>query len=230
MMTDYQQNSASQSNNQRDFRKDKRRGNDKLNLPMDYAIRSGKVRVVSESGDTRIMSKEDAIAEANSQGKNLVQISFNPSVFPGSICKILDYAKFKYDQKKKQKEQNKKARASRADLKELSFTIRIDEGDKATKIKHAKEFLEEGDNVKLSIFMTKRERNKLDFAKTLLSEILSEFTGIAKIDKAPSLDGRTWSCIISRAKGPTTIKQDAVASIQSKVDALSSFGSKTTVF
>ena len=178
-------------------KRDKR--DDKLNLPMDYAIKSGKVRVV-DGDQTRIMSKDDAIAEAKSQGKNLVQIAFNPSVFPGSICKILDYAKFKYDQKKKQKEQNKKLRASRADLKELSFTIRIDEGDKQTKIKHAKEFLEEGDNVKLSIFMTKREMAKLDFAKNLLAEILKEFNGIAKIDKAPSLDGRNWSCIISKIK------------------------------
>lgn len=175
------------------------RRDDKLNLPMDYGIKSGKVRVV-DGDQTRIMSKDDAIAEAKSQGKNLVQIAFNPSVFPGSICKILDYAKFKYDQKKKQKEQNKKIRANRADLKELSFTVRIDEGDKQTKIKHAKEFLEDGDNVKLSIFMTKREMAKLDFAKNLLAEILKEFNGIAKIDKAPSLDGRNWSCIISKIK------------------------------
>lgn len=177
--------------------KDKR--DDKLNLPMDYAIKSGKVRVV-DGDQTRIMSKDDAIAEAKSQGKNLVQIAFNPSVFPGSICKILDYAKFKYDQKKKQKEQNKKLRASRADLKELSFTIRIDEGDKQTKIKHAKEFLAKGDNVKLSIFMSKREMPRLDLAKILLESILEEFDGIAKIDKAPSLDGRSWSCIISKLK------------------------------
>ena len=85
-------------------------------------------------------------------------------------------------------------------MKELSFTIRIDDGDKQTKIKHAKEFLEEGDSVKLSIFMSKREMAKLDFAKNLLAEILKEFDGIARIDKAPSLDGRNWSCIISRLK------------------------------
>ena len=82
-------------------KRDKR--DDKLNLSMDYAIKSGKVRVV-DGDQTRIMSKDDAIAEAKSQGKNLVQIAFNPSVFPGSICKILDYSKFKYDQKKKQKD------------------------------------------------------------------------------------------------------------------------------
>lgn len=186
-----------QHGNQRYGKRDQR--DDKLNLPMDHAIRSRSVRLV-DGDQTRIMSKDDAIAEAKSQGKNLVQIAFNPSVFPGSICKILDYAKFKYEQKKKQKEQNKKLRASRADLKELSFTIRIEEGDKQTKIKHAKEFLENGDNVKLSIFMTKREMSKLDFAKSLLTEILKEFDGIARVDKTPSLDGRNWSCIISKLK------------------------------
>ncbi len=172
---------------------------DKMNLPMDYAIKSSKVRLV-DGNQTRIMSKDDAIAEAKSQGKNLVQIAFNPAVYPGSICKILDYAKFKYDQKKKQKEQNKKIRASRADLKELSFSIRIDDGDRATKIKHAREFLEDGDNVKLSIFLSKREMEKVDFAKNLLNEILSQLNDIAKIEKQPALDGRNWSCIVSKIK------------------------------
>lgn len=172
---------------------------DKMSLPMDYGIRSAKVRVIDDNS-TRIMSRDDAIAEAKTKGMNLVQISFNPNVFPGSICKILDYAKFKYDQKKKQKEQNKKARASRVDLKELSFTIRIDEADKQTKIKHAKEFLENGNMVKLSIFLSKREMPRLDYAKSLLSSILKEIESVAKIEKAPILEGRNWSCIVSKLK------------------------------
>lgn len=182
-----------------DWQGSRQKKDDKMNLPMDYAIKSNKVRLVDDN-QTRIMSKDDAIAEAKSQGKNLVQIAFNPSVYPGSICKILDYAKFKYDQKKKQKEQNKKIRASRADLKELSFTIRIDDGDRATKIKHAREFLEDGDNVKLSVFLSKREMSRLDFAKDLLNEILKELSDVAKVDKTPALDGRNWSCIVSKLK------------------------------
>ena len=172
---------------------------DKMSLPMDYGIHSAKVRVIDDDS-TRIMSRDDAIAEAKTKGMNLVQISFNPNVFPGSICKILDYAKFKYDQKKKQKEQNKKARASRVDLKELSFTIRIDEADKQTKIKHAKEFLENGNMVKLSVFLSKREMPRLDYAKSLLSSILKEIETVAKIEKAPMLEGRNWSCIVSKLK------------------------------
>ena len=78
--------------------------NDKMSLPMDYAIKSSKVRLVGQDGQTTIMLKDDAIARAKEEGKNLVQIAFNPSVFPGSICKIIDYAKFKYDEKKRQKE------------------------------------------------------------------------------------------------------------------------------
>lgn len=183
-----------------DWQGSRQKKDDKMNLPMDYAIKSNKVRLVDDN-QTRIMSKDDAIAEAKSQGKNLVQIVFNPAVYPGSICKILDYAKFKYDQKKKQKEQNKKIRASRADLKELSFTIRIDDGDRATKIKHAREFLEDGDNVKLSVFLSKREMSRLDFAKDLLNEILKELSDVAKVDKTPTLDGRNWSCIVSKLKG-----------------------------
>lgn len=182
-----------------DWQGSRQKKDDKMNLPMDYAIKSSKVRLVDDN-QTRIMSKDDAIAEAKSQGKNLVQIAFNPAVYPGSICKILDYAKFKYDQKKKQKEQNKKIRASRADLKELSFTIRIDDGDRATKIKHAREFLEDGDNVKLSVFLSKREMSRLDFAKDLLNEILKELSDVAKVDKTPALDGRNWSCIVSKLK------------------------------
>lgn len=182
-----------------DWQGSRQKKDDKMNLPMDYAIKSSKVRLVDDN-QTRIMSKDDAIAEAKSQGKNLVQIAFNPAVYPGSICKILDYAKFKYDQKKKQKEQNKKIRASRADLKELSFTIRIDDGDRATKIKHAREFLEDGDNVKLSVFLSKREMSRLDFAKDLLNEILKELSDVAKVDKTPTLDGRNWSCIVSKLK------------------------------
>ena len=172
---------------------------DKMSLPMDYGIHSAKVRVIDDNS-TRIMSRDDAIAEAKTKGMNLVQISFNPNVFPGSICKILDYAKFKYDQKKKQKEQNKKARASRVDLKELSFTIRIDEADKQTKIKHAREFLENGNMVKLSVFLSKREMPRLDYAKSLLSSILKEIETVAKIEKAPMLEGRNWSCIVSKLK------------------------------
>ena len=172
--------------------------NDKMSLPMDYAIRSTKVRLVNQDGTTDILFKDDAIARAKAQHMNLVQIAFNPSVFPGSICKIIDYAKFKYDEKKRQKEQMKKARAQRADVKEVKFTIRIDDNDKNIKVQHIREFLAEGNAVKVSVVLSKREMSRLDYAKNTMKSVLSCFDGVAKMEGAPSLEGRVMSCTLKK--------------------------------
>lgn len=178
--------------------KEKNDKNDKMNLPMDYAIKPNKVRLVNLDGTTEIIYKDEAIERAKSEHKNLVQIAFNPSLFPGSICKILDYAKFKYDEKKKQKEQQKKARAQKVDLKEVKFTIRCDDNDKKIKIEHIKEFLAEGDAVKITIVLARREMNRIDYAKEMMKSILSYFDGTAKIDGTPSLEGRLMSCVLKK--------------------------------
>lgn len=172
--------------------------NDKMNLPMDYAIKANKVRLVDQNGQTTIISKDDAIEKAKNEGKNLVQVAFNPSVFPGSICKIIDYAKFKYDEKKRQKEQMKKMRANRSDLKEIKFTIRTDENDKNIKIAHIKEFLDDGDLVKVTIFMSKREMDRIDYAKDMMKDVLSHFDGFARMEGKPSLEGRAMSCVLKK--------------------------------
>ena len=78
-----------------------KKNDDKTNLPMDYNIKSNMVRLVDGNGQSSTMSRDQAIELAKKENKNLVQISFNKAVYPGSICKIIDYAKFKYDQKKK---------------------------------------------------------------------------------------------------------------------------------
>lgn len=172
--------------------------NDKMNLPMDYSIKSNKVRLVGKDGSIEIVSKDEAIARAKAQRMNLVQIAFNASVFPGSICKIIDYAKFKYDEKKKQKEQQKKVRANRAELKEIKFTIRTDDNDRNIKVNHIKEFLAEGNVVKISIVLAKREMSKLDYAKEVMKSILVNFDGLARMDGKPSLEGRFMSCILKK--------------------------------
>ena len=173
--------------------------NDKMNLPMDYAIKPNKVRLVNDDGSTEIMYKDDAVDRAKAQGKNLVQVAFNPSLFPGSICKIMDYAKFKYEEKKKLKEQQKRIRASKADLKEVKFTIRCDDGDKNMKINHIREFLEEGDLVKITVVLARREMGKVDFAKMMMKSILANFDGFAKIDGTPSFEGKFLSCTLRKA-------------------------------
>ena len=170
--------------------------NDKMNLPMDYAIKSSRIRLIHDDSTTEIMHRDDAIDRARSQNMNLVQVAFNPGLFPGSICKIMDYAKFKYNEKKRQKEQQKKARAAKADVKEVKFTIRCDDNDRKTKTLHIREFLDEGDIVKISIVLGRREMNRIDYAKTVMKNILSNFDGIARIDGTPSFEGRVLSCML----------------------------------
>lgn len=171
---------------------------DKTSLPMDYSIKSNKIRLVNEDGSNTIMQRDAAIEVAHSRGMQLVQIAFNPSVFPGSICKIIDYAKFKYDEKKRQKEIQKRNKASQHELKEIKFTIRIDDGDKKMKIDHIREFIDNGNPVKVTIFLSKREMNRIDYAKDLMKSILSCFDGIARIDGAPSMEGRQMSCVLKK--------------------------------
>ena len=170
----------------------------KTNLPTDYAIRSTRVRVINSNGSTDIMDRDAAVELAHSKNMNLIQIAYNPSIHPSSVCKIIDYSKFKYEEKKRKKEQQKKIRANKVDLKEINFTIRIDDNDRKIKINHAKEFIQDGNMVKLSIILAKRELNRLDYAKHLMKEILTEFDGIAKLEGTPSFEGRFLSCIIKK--------------------------------
>lgn len=173
--------------------------NDKLNLPMDYGIKAYKVRVIQFNNQPdKVMNRDDAIELAKSVGMNLVQIAYNPNNEPRSICKIIDYAKFKYEEKKRQKEQLKKNRANRPDLKEIKFTIRCDDGDKNTKVNHIKEFLAHGDLVKISIVMSRREMDRINYAKDMMKSLLTEFDGLAKIEGTPSLENRVMSCVLKK--------------------------------
>lgn len=170
---------------------------------MDNNIKSFKVRVVVENAngsETKIMSRDEAIELAHSQNKNLVEVSFNKNLFPGSICKIMDYAKFKYDQKKMQKERAKKARASKQELKEISFSIRIDENDKNIKLKHIREFIDEGCKVKMTIRMSKREMQHKNLAYDLIKELIESTKDVSVIDGSIKSEGRDVGCVITPLK------------------------------
>ena len=173
-------------------KRDKR--DDRLNLPMDYAIKSGKVRVV-DGDQTRIMSKDDAIAEAKSQGKNLVQIAFNPSVFPGSICKILDYGKFRFDKQKKAREAKKNQKVT--EVKALRLSPVIDVGDFDTKVKQASKWLAEGNKVKVDMRFRGRMMTRQDVGKKIMESFIEQLSEVANVDKQPTMEGNTMSCILS---------------------------------
>lgn len=166
-----------------------------------YNIRNPKVRVVDEvTHQQKVMDTKAAIALAESKGLDLVEVAFDKAQrMP--ICKIIDYGKFKYMQSKKQKDAKRQARENAIELKTVQFSITTDDNDRARLVKQAKEFLEEGDSVKIAIrFRNKRESQNLEFAKQVLKGIVMEFDGIAVLDQAPSIAGRLFSCTLRPLK------------------------------
>lgn len=166
----------------------------------DYDIFYGKVRLVREGKAPEIIDRDEAISIARAEGKNLVQIAYNKNDFPRAVCKIIDYGKFLYEQKQREKDARKKARANEADVKEVCFSIRIDDGDFSTKVNHIKEFLKAGDKVKILVKLLRREMNMKDYAKNMMKRVMEELTGLAEIDQPPSATGNLLICVVRKVK------------------------------
>ena len=183
------------------YEQNAQRPNDKKEkfVMTNYKIRNQYCRVIEDGKAPRIMKTSDAIAYAESLGLDLVEIGYD-KVNACSNCKVLDYSKFMYEQKKREKIAKKKARANVAELKTLQFSITTDDGDKSRIISHAKEFLAAGNKVKLSIkFRNRREMANINMAKDLMKAILGNFDGLAVLDSSPSLSGRELACILRKA-------------------------------
>ena len=116
------------------------------------------------------------------------------------MCKAIDYGKYLYEQKQKEKLAKKKARENEVDIKEVCFSIRIDDGDFATKVNHIKEFLEHGDKVKLIVKLLRREMNLTGMAKDMMKKVVNQLEGLAELDQAPVGSGNLLYCILRAAK------------------------------
>ena len=168
---------------------------------IDYEIFSGKVRLVCDGKPPTVIDRDDAIELAKAEGKNLVQIAYSKNVFPHAVCKIIDYGKFKYEQQKKEKAAKKAARAAEADVKEVCFSIRIDDGDFTTKVNHIKEFLsDKKTKVKIVIKLLRREMNLVGMAKDLMKKVLAQCDGIAVLDSSPTFNNGMIACTIRPVK------------------------------
>lgn len=167
----------------------------------DYDIFRGKVRLVQDGQAPTVIDRDAAIELAKSEGKNLVQIAYNKNDFPHAVCKIIDYGKFKYEQQKREKAAKKAARAAVADVKEVCFSIRIDDGDFNTKVSHIKEFLsDKKTKVKIVVKLSRREMSLVEMAKDLMKKVLSQCEGIATLDSNPTFNGGIMTCTIRPSK------------------------------
>ena len=150
------------------------------------------VRLVGENVEQGVVSLSKALAIAEEQGLDLVEIS--PNAVP-PVCKVIDYAKFKYDQKKKQKEI--KANATKTVIKEIRFGPNTDEHDFNFKLKHAINFLKEGAKVKAYVHFVGRTIVFKERGEMLLLNFAKGLEEIGKPDDMPKLEGKRMSIIFS---------------------------------
>ena len=150
------------------------------------------VRLVGENVEQGVVSIAKALAIAEQQGLDLVEIS--PNAAP-PVCKVIDYAKFKYDQKKKQKEI--KANATKTVIKEIRFGPNTDEHDFNFKLKHAVNFLKEGAKVKAYVHFVGRTIVFKDRGEMLLLNFAKGLEEVGKPDDMPKLEGKRMSIIFS---------------------------------
>lgn len=158
-------------------------------------IRVPQVRLVGENIEQGVYSTHEALKIADEKGLDLVEIS--PSADP-PVCRITDYQKFLYQQKKKLKEQ--KAKTVKVVVKEIRFGPQTDDHDFNFKLKHAKSFLEEGCKVKAYVFFKGRSILFKEQGEVLLLRFATELEDSAKVDQLPQLEGKKMIIMLSPKK------------------------------
>ncbi|MBC8510114.1 MAG: translation initiation factor IF-3 [Cryomorphaceae bacterium] len=151
--------------------------------------------MVGEGGEPNIVSLDEALKIARNLNLDLVEIS--PKAEP-PVCKIIDYKKFIYDQKKKQKAI--KSKAQKVVIKELRFGPNTGEHDFDFKLKHAKSFLEDGSKVKAFVFFRGRSIIFKDKGQILLLRLAQALEDIGVVETMPMLDGKKMIMIIAPKK------------------------------
>ncbi len=158
-------------------------------------ITSREVRLVIEGEEPQVLATADAIKLAEEQELDLVEIS--PNAVP-PVCKILDYKKFLYNQKRKSKEL--KAKQSKIVIKEIRFGPNTDDHDFNFKLAHAKKFLEEGSKVKAYVFFRGRTIVFKDRGEILLLKFAQELSEIGTLESMPKLEGKRMIIMINPKK------------------------------
>lgn len=155
-------------------------------------IRAREVRVVGENVKMGIYPIHQALELAENQGLDLVEIS--PNANP-PVCKIIDYSKFKYEQKKKQKEI--KAKTQKTVIKEIRFGPNTDDHDFNFKLKHAMNFLKDGAKVKAYVHFAGRTIIFKERGEILLVKFIQELDDLGKVEQMPKMEGKRMTVILS---------------------------------
>lgn len=162
------------------------------NIRVNERIRAREVRVILAANNEQlgIMKLEDAIRKAKSLGLDLVEVA--ASATP-PVCRIVDYGKFRYDLSK----QDKDRKSASGKVKEIKFRVNIDQHDYFTKLRHAEDFLEKNNKVKIYLQFRGREMAHKELGMLLMGRVRTDLQTMAQVDMEPKLVGRAISMILS---------------------------------
>lgn len=163
---------------------------------LNHQIQAQQLRVLGDDGQIGVLTKEEALKKAHEQGVDLVEIA--PDAKP-PVARLIDYKKFKYLEDKKEKEARKKTKQT--ELKEVRFTPFIGEHDFQTGMRKVREFLGEGDIVKISVVFKGRQMTHQEFGPKLLLKIMTELGPGAQQERQARMEGRRYVTVIRAAKG-----------------------------
>ncbi len=153
------------------------------------------VRVVGENVENGIFQLREALTMARDEGLDLVEIS--PTANP-PVCKVMDYKKFLFEQKKKQKEI--KAKSAKIVVKEIRLGPNTDDHDFQFKLKHAIKFLEDGAKVKVDVFFRGRSIVYKDQGELVLLKFAQELEEYGKVEQLPKLEGKRMIMMVAPKK------------------------------
>ncbi|MGH7739504.1 MAG: translation initiation factor IF-3 [bacterium] len=162
-------------------------------LRINHQIRARQVRLVGDAGEQLgIVDLQKALAMAQERNLDLVEVA-SEGVPP--VCRILNYGKFKYAQRKKEKEASKKQRVIR--VKEVKMRPKIDEHDYQTKLRMAWSFFEHGDKVKCTLMFRGRELSHKDLGQQLMRRIVSDLSEVSDLEAPPKDEGNQIVAVFS---------------------------------
>ena len=170
----------------------------KFQYRINEAIRTKEVRLVGDNVEQGVYTIQQALRIANDQELDLVEIS--PNVNP-PVCRVVDYQKFIFQLKKKQKEQ--KAKSVKVVVKEIRFGPQTDDHDYNFKLKHAKGFLSEGSKVKAYVFFRGRSILFKDQGEVLLLRFANDLEDYGRVESMPVLEGKRMTIMIAPKKAAT---------------------------
>ena len=151
------------------------------------------MRLISDSGEQLgVVPIEVALDKANEVGLDLIEVA--PNSKP-PVCRILDYGKLRYEEKKRQQLSKKKQHIIK--IKEIRLRPQIDDHDLLTKLNQGRKFLLDGAKLKVTLMFRGREMSRVDLGKIVMERVLDELSDVAEVEKDIPLEGRRMSMILN---------------------------------